>query len=78
MLDIAQHGSAVAFGLPEHLSTRYDTEDAWVLCLRAHIDGGATDQPAQWDWSGPELVPGWESGPEVIELRSSRIIWMDH
>jgi hypothetical protein len=23
-------------------------------------------QPAQWDWSGPELVPGWESGPEVF------------
>lgn len=68
----------MAFGLPEHLSSRYDADHAWVLCLRAHIDGGPTDQPAQWDWSGPELVPGWESGPEVIELPSSSIIGMDH
>lgn len=62
--------------MPEHLSTCYDADDAWVLCLRAHIDGGPTDQPAQWDWSRPELVPGWESSPEVVALLKT-LVHMD-
>ena len=47
--------------------SRYDSDDAWVLCLRAHIDAGPTDRPADWEWSpDTEILPGWESGPEVF------------
>ena len=48
--DIEYHGSAVQFGLPPRLSARYNTPEAWVLCLRAYLDGGPSDRPADWNW----------------------------
>ena len=50
--DIEYHGSAVQFGLPPRLSARYNTPEAWVLCLRAYLDGG--DSPYGTDKRFPD------------------------
>jgi hypothetical protein len=66
VLDMQQHGSAVQFELPSSLAPLYASDWSWVLCLRAHVDAGPTDDPASWKWSQPELIPGWDSTAEVF------------
>eukprot|EP01052_Picozoa_sp_SAG31_P075961 SAG31_NODE_35207_length_325_cov_0.902655_2_plen_37_part_01 len=35
----------MGFDPPGHLLAKYDDETAWVLCLRAYVDAGPTDEP---------------------------------